>query len=244
MDGINTIMFYAPQLFSTMGSNRQQALLTHVIIGVVNVVTTLVAVFTVDSIGRTFWMVEASVQMCICEIVMGVVLATHMDPVTGVLSRNVTIGLIVVVCVFISGHAWGWGPMPWLVCSEVQPLHTRAAGTALATMVNFLLTFVIGQCFLHMLCSMRYGVFFFFAGWLAFMGVFTKLLVPETKGIPLEAVEDRFRIHWFWKHVMADTDAAAGLAQVDLAHGDHEPVCKVTTTGTSGLKQGGHRPQL
>jgi hypothetical protein len=47
-------------------------------------------------------MVEASVQMCICEIVMGVVLATHMDPVTGVLSRNVTIGLIVVV----SGHAW------------------------------------------------------------------------------------------------------------------------------------------
>jgi hypothetical protein len=76
------------------------------------------------------------------------------------------------------------------------------------------------------------------------MGVFTKLLVPETKGIPLEAVEDRFRIHWFWKHVMADTDAAAGLAQVDLAHGDHEPVCKVTTTGTSGLKQGGHRPQL
>jgi hypothetical protein len=54
--------------------------------------------------------------------------------------------------------------MPWLVCSEVQPLHTRAAGTALATMVNFLLTFVIGQCFLHMLCSMRYGVFFFFAG--------------------------------------------------------------------------------
>jgi hypothetical protein len=68
------------------------------------------------------------------------------------------------VCVFISGHAWGWGPMPWLVCSEVQPLHSRAAGTALATQVNFLLTFVIGQCFLSMLCSMRYGVFFFFAG--------------------------------------------------------------------------------
>jgi hypothetical protein len=54
--------------------------------------------------------------------------------------------------------------MPWLVCSEVQPLHSRAAGTALATQVNFLLTFVIGQCFLSMLCSMRYGVFFFFAG--------------------------------------------------------------------------------
>lgn len=84
------------------------------------------------------------------------------------------------------------------------------------------------------------------AGWLAFMGVFTKLLVPETKGIPLEAVEDRFRSHWFWKHVMADTDAAAAAAgrQVELAHEGHEPVCKVTTMGTAAGKQGGHRPQL
>jgi hypothetical protein len=48
LDGINSIMFYAPQLFQSMGSGQQQALLTHVIIGVVNVVTTLVAVFTVD----------------------------------------------------------------------------------------------------------------------------------------------------------------------------------------------------
>jgi len=52
MDGINTIMFWAPQLFSAMGSGRREALLTHVIIGAVNVGTTLVAVFTVDSIGR------------------------------------------------------------------------------------------------------------------------------------------------------------------------------------------------
>lgn len=231
MDGINTIMFWAPQLFSAMGSGRREALLTHVIIGAVNVGTTLVAVFTVDSIGRTFWMIEASIQMCICEIIVGVVLATQMDPVSGGLSRGATIGLIVVVCVFISGHAWGWGPMPWLVCSEVQPLHTRAAGTALATVVNFILTTIIGQFFLPMLCTMRYGVFFFFAGWLAFMGIFTKLLVPETKGIPIEAIEDRFRAHWFWKHVMAKTDAAAAAKepQLEMAEG-HEPVCKVTTT--------------
>jgi hypothetical protein len=84
--------------------------------------------------------------------------------VTGHMPLPATIGLIVVVCVFIAGHAWGWGPMTWLVCSEVQPLHTRAAGTALATVANFLLTFVIGQCFLSMLCAMKWGVFLFFAG--------------------------------------------------------------------------------
>jgi len=108
MDGINTIMFYAPQLFDALGSSRQQALLTHVIIGVVNVVTTLVAVFTVDSLGRVFWMVEASTHMMLCEIAVGVVIATQMDPITGALSLQATIGLIVVVCVFIAGHAWGW----------------------------------------------------------------------------------------------------------------------------------------
>lgn len=101
-------MFYAPQLFDAMGSGRKQALLTHVIIGAVNVVTTFVAVFTVDSLGRTFWMIEASAHMMLCEIIMGVLVATYMDPVTGAIPSNVTIGLIVVVCVFIAGHAWGW----------------------------------------------------------------------------------------------------------------------------------------
>lgn len=237
LDGINSIMFYAPQLFDAMGSGRRQALLTHVIIGAVNVVTTFVAVFTVDSLGRTFWMIEASAHMMVCEIIVGVLIATKMDPVTGALSLPVTIGLIVVVCVFIAGHAWGWGPMPWLVCSEVQPMHTRAAGTALATIVNFVLTFIIGQCFLSMLCSMRYGVFFFFAGWLAFMGIFTYFLVPETKGVPIEEIEYKFRAHWFWGKVMSrhDHKMEAAARKASLEGNDVAPVrdsfCKVTVPG-------------
>ncbi|KAF8065876.1 STP13 [Scenedesmus sp. PABB004] len=248
LDGINSIMFYAPQLFDAMGSGRREALLTHVIIGAVNVATTFVAVFTVDRLGRTFWMIEASAHMMVCEIIVGVLVATQMDPLTGALSRPVTIGLIVVVCVFIAGHAWGWGPMPWLVCSEVQPLHTRAAGTGLATIVNFALTFVIGQCFLSMLCAMRYGVFFFFAGWLAFMGVFTYLLVPETKGVPIEAIEDKFRGHWFWSRVMARNDARAdrasraAAAPAHVLEGDddvcpdRDTVCRVTPAGGGAVK--------
>lgn len=65
LDGINSIMFYAPQLFDALGSGQSAALQTHVIIGVVNVVTTFVAVFTVDSLGRTFWMIEASAHMAV-----------------------------------------------------------------------------------------------------------------------------------------------------------------------------------
>jgi hypothetical protein len=55
---------------------------------------------------RVFWMVEASIHMCMCEIIVGVVLATQMDPVTGVISQAATIGLIVVVSAF---SFWGTG---------------------------------------------------------------------------------------------------------------------------------------
>lgn len=75
------------------------------------------------------------------------------------------------------------------------------------------------------------------AGWLAFMGLFTFLLVPETKGVPIEDIESKFRSHWFWKRVMARADAAAGSAgpspvpQLEMASEGLEPVCKVVKVG-------------
>lgn len=56
------------------------------------------------------------------------------------------------------------GPLGWLVPSEIQPLETRAAGTAVNVSINFITTFIIVQCFLSMLCAFKYGTFFFFAG--------------------------------------------------------------------------------
>ena len=101
--------------------------------------------------------------MMAAEIAMTAVIATQMSP-TGGLSSGATVGLLVIVCVFIAGHAWGWGPMSWLVVSEVQPLHMRAAGTAFGTMVNFLMSFIIGQFFLTLMCQCKAYVFLFFAG--------------------------------------------------------------------------------
>jgi len=70
----------APQLFDTLGSGQSWSLIVHCIIGAVNVVTTFVAVFTVDSLGRRFWLIEASFQMMICEIIVGTVIGTQMTP--------------------------------------------------------------------------------------------------------------------------------------------------------------------
>ena len=65
------------------------------------------------------------------------------------------------------------GPLGWLVPSEIQPLETRAAGQSITVFVNFLFSFVIGQSFLSMLCSMQWGVFLFFAAFVVMMTVYT-----------------------------------------------------------------------
>lgn len=230
-DGINSIMFYAPQLFDAMGQGASQALLTHVIIGAVNVGTTLVAVFTVDSLGRKFWLVEASFQMMLAEIAMTSVIKTQMSP-TGDLPPHVVIALLVVVCIFIAGHAWGWGPMAWLVVSEIHPVQTRAAGTAFGTMINFFMSFVIGQFWLTLICHTKAYAFLFFAAWLLFMGVFTLLFVPETKHVPIEAIEDQlFKKHWFWGKIMAKTYASEAEAEAKAAAITDDDVAARDATG-------------
>ena len=61
------------------------------------------------------------------------------------------------MCVFISGFAWGWGPLAWLVCSEIQPLCTRSAGQSITTFVQLMGGATVGQTFLSLLCSFKYG---------------------------------------------------------------------------------------
>lgn len=56
--------------------------------------------------------------------------------------------IVALICIYVAGFAWSWGPLGWLVPSEIQPLETRAAGTGIATLTNFLFTFLIGQIFL------------------------------------------------------------------------------------------------
>ena len=61
------------------------------------------------------------------------------------------------VCVFIASFGWGWGPLGWLVPSEIQPLKTRSAGQSITTFVQLTSGAMVGQTFLSMLCSMKYG---------------------------------------------------------------------------------------
>lgn len=70
------------------------------------------------------------------------------------------------------------------IAAEIHPLETRSAGQGLNVTINLLFTFIIAQTFVKMLCSLEYGVFIFFAGWLAIATAFTYFFIPETKVPP------------------------------------------------------------
>jgi len=203
LTGINAIMFYVPVLFRSLGKGAESALLNTVIVGAVNVVATLVAIFTVDRLGRRFWFMEGGMQMLASMITTAVVLAVEFSKYPdGVLPSGTAIGVLVVICVFVAAFAWSWGPLGWLVPSEIQTLETRAAGMSSAVFINFLLSFIIGQTFVSMLCAMEWGVFLFFAGWVAIMSTFVFFFVPETKGVPVEKVQILFARHKIWRKLM------------------------------------------
>lgn len=148
---------------------------------------------------------------CACNIVflqsvMGAILAVHLKA-TNEMPSNYAMFVVFLVCLFVSGFAWSWGPLGWLIPSEIFPLETRSAGFFFAVSTNMLFTFLIAQAFLTMLCQMQSGIFFFFVAWIVVMGSFAIFFLPETKGIPIDEMNERvWKKHWFWKRYFDDDD--------------------------------------
>ncbi|CAL9781696.1 unnamed protein product [Musa acuminata subsp. burmannicoides] len=204
--GINAIMFYAPVLFQTIGFKNDASLLSAVITGIVNVLSTVVSVVLVDKVGRRFLLLEACGQMLITQVAIGGILLVNLKA-TNELGHGVAVWVVVLVCLFVSSFAWSWGPLGWLIPSETFPLATRTAGYAFAVSSNMLFTFVIAQAFLSMMCHLRAGIFFFFGAWIVVMGLFVIFLLPETKNVPIdEMIEKVWKQHWFWKRFMDEEE--------------------------------------
>lgn len=204
--GINAIMFYAPVLFQTVGFKNDASLLSAVVTGIVNVASTFVSIYAVDKIGRRKLLLQACVQMFICQMAIGVILSLNLKK-TGSLSAGLGFLVLVLVCFYVMAFAWSWGPLGWLIPSETFPLETRTAGFAFAVGANMLFTFMIAQAFLSMLCHMGANIFFFFSFWIMVMGIFVLFLLPETKGVPIDAITDRvWKVHPVWKKFMDEDD--------------------------------------
>ncbi|KAF2302603.1 hypothetical protein GH714_039445 [Hevea brasiliensis] len=148
LTGINVIMFYAPVLFKTLGFGDDASLMSAVITGIVNVLATIVSIYSADKFGRRVLFLEGGVQMIICQVLVGIMISMSFGTSgVGKLSGGSANFVLFLICVYVAAFAWSWGPLGWLVPSEICPLEIRSAGQAINVSVNMFFTFVIGQFF-------------------------------------------------------------------------------------------------
>jgi sugar porter (SP) family MFS transporter len=198
--GINIIAFYAPVLFQSVGFGSNSALIAAIILGMVNLGSILVSTSVVDRYGRRFLFLVGGIQMFVCQVALAAVLAVT----TGVsgtkhISKGYAILVLVLMCIYAAGFGWSWGPLSWLIPSEIFPMKIRPTGQSISVAVNFATTFVLSQTFLTMLCHFKFGTFLFYAGWIAVMTIFVAFFLPETKGVPLDSMYAVWERHWYWQ---------------------------------------------
>ncbi|KAL6592407.1 hypothetical protein ACP70R_049460 [Stipagrostis hirtigluma subsp. patula] len=205
LTGINVIMFYAPVLFKTLGFGGGASLMSAVITGLINFVATFVSVVTVDRFGRRVLFLEGGAQMLAGQVAVGALLGAKLGwSGVAAIPPAYAVGVVVVMCAYVAGFAWSWGPLAWLVPSEVMPLEVRPAGQSITVAVNMLMTFAVAQAFLLTLCRLKFLLFFVFAAFVVAMTLFVVFFVPETKGVPIEDMAEVWKAHWYWKRFVTE----------------------------------------
>ncbi|XP_068635665.1 hexose carrier protein HEX6-like [Aristolochia californica] len=203
--GINVIAFYAPLLFRTIGLGESTSLMSTVVTVVVATSSTFVSMLVVDRLGRRTLFMVGGIQMLISQLAIGGIMAGQLGDYGG-LSESYAYLLLILISIYVAGFGWSWGPLGWLVPSEIFPMEIRSAGQSITVAVCFAFTFVVAQTFLSMLCHFKWAIFLFFGGWVAVMTGFVYLLLPETKNTPIEQMDRMWKEHWFWKRMIIATE--------------------------------------
>ena len=188
--GINVVLYYAPEIFRSMGMGTNAALAQTIIVGVINLSFTVLAIFTVDRFGRKPLMIIGSLGMAVSMVTLGLTFYTqHMG----------WLSLAAMLC-YTASFAMSWGPVCWVLLSEIFPNRIRGQAMALAVAAQWVANYVVSWTF-PMMDKSSYLIEHFhhgFAYWIyALMGLasafFMVKFVPETKGKSLEEMEKLFK---------------------------------------------------
>jgi sugar porter (SP) family MFS transporter len=203
--GINVIAFYAPILFRTIGLGESASLMSSVVTGIVGTGSTFISMLVVDKLGRRALFIFGGVQMLVSQIMVGGIMAAQLGDHGGI-GGGYAYVVLILICIYVAGFSWSWGPLGWLVPSEIFPLEIRSAGQSIVVAVSFLFTFIVAQTFLAMLCHFKSGIFFFFGGWVVVMTAFVYYFLPETKNTPIEKMDRVWRENGFWNKIVGEMD--------------------------------------
>jgi len=188
--GIQVIMYYAPEIIKNMGSSVNSAMFQTILVGAVNVVFTVIAINTVDKIGRKPLLLIGSLCMMVFMFVLGITFLTNQ---MGLLSLISVLG-------FVGAFAFSWGPVTWVLLSEMFPNTIRSKAMSIAVAVQWIMNYTVSSTFplldrnTWLVEKFNHSVSFWLFGLMAFLSfIFVRHLVPETKGKTLEQMEEVWR---------------------------------------------------
>jgi MFS transporter, SP family, xylose:H+ symportor len=183
--GINVVLYYAGNIFRNMGNSNDSSMIQTIIVGIDNLVFTVLAIFTVDRFGRKPLMIIGGVGMAISMIALGF---SFYFGKLGILA-------LVFMLTYTAAFAMSWGPVTWVLLSEIFPNSVRSA-MSIAVAAQWLANLIVSWTFpmmndnLALTARFNHG----FAYWIyGLMGILSALfiwkIVPETKGKTLEEIE-------------------------------------------------------
>jgi SP family xylose:H+ symportor-like MFS transporter len=181
--GINVVLYYAPEIFKTMGAETDAALLQQIIVGAVNLSFTVLAILTVDKFGRKPLMIIGALVMATSMLVLGTTFYTH----------SVGVSSLICMLVYTAGFAMSWGPVCWVLLAEIFPNSLRSVVMSIAVAAQWITNFLISWTFpmldknKYLTDTFNHGMAYWIYGAMGILAaLFVWKLVPETKGKTLE----------------------------------------------------------
>ncbi len=184
--GINVVLYYAPEIFKSMGSGTDSALLQTIIVGIINLSFTVLAILTVDKFGRKPLLIIGALVMAVSMLGLG---TAFNGGGAGALK-------LVFMLTYTAGFAMSWGPVCWVMLSEIFPNSVRSSVMSIAVAAQWVSNFLVSWTFPMMNKSQflvdkfHHGFAYWVYGVMAILAaLFVWKMLPETKGKTLEDME-------------------------------------------------------
>jgi SP family facilitated glucose transporter-like MFS transporter 8 len=186
LSGVNSIIFYASDIFSKAGSTIDPNEAA-IIVGAVQVVSVFFSTLVVDRLGRRILLLASIIVMCLMTLTLGIyfycITYTHVFD-------NLKWFALIPLCIFLILFSFGFGPIPWMMVPEIFSSEVRGIAGSSACLFNWVMAFMVTKFYKNMISAVdSYGTFWIFSGFCGVGILFVYFLVPETKGKTLEQIQ-------------------------------------------------------
>ena len=177
--GINVALYYAPRIFESMGAAKDASMLQTVVMGLVNVIFTVVAILTVDKWGRKPLLIIGSAGMAIGMFAISAL----------AFLKIIGVSTLVFIIIYTASFMMSWGPICWVLIAEIFPNRIRGRAIAVAVVAQWAANYLISSTYPAMM-EFSGGITYGFYGLMSVISaIFVWKMIPETKGKTLEEME-------------------------------------------------------